>query len=72
MVQNHRTTDWFGQEGTLELIQPTPARGRDLFPQPRVLPAPSNLALSPAGEGAAAAPPGSLGLTALTGKTFIL
>jgi len=33
--------------------------GRDPFPQPRVLRAPSNLALSPAREGAATASLGS-------------
>jgi len=45
---------------------------RDIFHQPRVLPAPSNLALNPAREGAATASLGSLGqgLTTLTGKNF--
>jgi len=48
--------------------------GRDPFHQPRVLPASSNLRLSPAKEGAATAPLGSLGqgLTALRGKNFFL
>jgi len=48
--------------------------GRDPFHQPRVLHAPSNLALNPATEGAATAPLGSLGqgLTTLTGKNFFL
>ena len=47
---------------------------RDIFPQPRVLPAPSNLALNPAREGAATASLGSLGqvLTTLMGKNFFL
>jgi len=35
--------------------------GRDPFHQPRLLPAPSNLALNPAREGAATASLGSLG-----------
>jgi len=58
----HRITEWFGLEGTLKLIsfQP-PAMGRDPFHQPRVLKAPSNLALNPAREGAAAASLGNLG-----------
>jgi len=60
-------------EGILKLIsfQP-PAVGRDPFHQPRLLRAPSNLALNPAGEGAATASLGSLGqgLTTLTGKNF--
>ena len=48
--------------------------GRDPFPQPRVLRAPSSLALNPAREGAATAPLGSLGqgLTTLRGKSFFL
>jgi len=47
---------------------------RDSFHQPRVLRAPSNLALSTAREGAATAPLGSLGqgLTTLMGKNFFL
>jgi len=45
--------------------------GRDIFHQPRVLPAPSNSALSTAREGASL---GSLGqgLTTLTVKNFVL
>ena len=45
---------------------------RDISHQPRVLRAPSNLALSPAREGAATASLGSLGqgFTTLTGKNF--
>ena len=65
--------EWFGLEGTLKIIwfQP-PAMGRDTFHQPRLLRAPSNLALSTAREGAATASLGNLGqgLTALTGKNF--
>ena len=68
-------TDWFGLGGTLKIIwfQP-PARSRDISHQPRVLRAPSNLALSPAREGAAPASLGSLGqgLTTLLGKKFFL
>jgi len=47
---------------------------RDPFPQPRVLRAPSNLALNPAREGAATASLGRLGqgLTTLMGKNFFL
>jgi len=47
---------------------------RDPFHQPRVLRAPSNLALNPAREGAATASLGSLGqcFTPLTGKNFFL
>jgi len=47
---------------------------RDIFHQPRVLRAPSNLALSTAREGAATASPGNLGqgLTTLMGKNFFL
>jgi len=48
--------------------------GRDRFPQPRLLPAPSNLALNTPREGAATAPLSTpcQGLTALTGKNFLL
>jgi len=48
--------------------------GRDPFHQPRVLPAPSNLALSTAREGAATASLGSLGqgLTTLRVKNSFL
>jgi len=51
-----------------------PAMGRDPFHQPRVLRAPSNLALNTAREGAATASLGSLGqgLTTLLGKNFCL
>ena len=47
---------------------------RDIFHQPRVLRAPSNLALSTAREGAATASLGNLrqGLTTLMGKNFFL
>jgi len=47
---------------------------RDILPQPRVLRAPSNLALSTAREGAATASLGSLGqgLNTLMGKKFFL
>jgi len=55
--QNHRLV-WAGRDLRAHPAHP-PAPGRDPFPQPRVLPAPSNLALSRAGEGAVAAPPGS-------------
>ena len=65
--------EWFGLEGTLKLIwfQP-PAMSRDIFHQPRVLRAPSNLALNPAREGAATASLANLGqgLTTLMGKNF--
>jgi len=60
-------------EGTLQtiLFHP-PALGRAPFHQPRLLQAPSNLALNPAREGAATASLGSLGqgLTTLLGKNF--
>jgi len=48
--------------------------GRDIFHQPRVLRAPSSLALNPAREGTATASLGSLGqgLTTLMGKNFFL
>ena len=51
-----------------------PATGRDPFHQPRLLRAPSSLALSTAREGAATAPLGNLGqsLTTLMGKNFFL
>jgi len=47
---------------------------RDIFHQPRVLRAPSSLALNTAREGAAAASLGNLGqcLTTLMGKNFFL
>jgi len=72
---NHRIMEWFGLEGTLKLLwfQP-PAMSRDVSHQPRVLRAPSNLALSTAREGAATASLGSVGqgLTTLRGKNFFL
>ena len=71
--RGHRNTEWFGWEGTLQTIQfQPPAISRDIFHQPRVLKAPSNLALNPAREGAATASVGNLGqgLTTLTGKNF--
>jgi len=48
--------------------------GRDIFHQPSMLRAPSNLTLSTAREGAATAPLGSLFwcLTTLMGKDFFL
>ena len=51
-----------------------PAMSRDIFHQPRLLRAPSNLALSPAREGVATASLGSLGqrFTTLMGKNFFL
>ena len=54
-------------------LQP-PAMGRDPFRQPRVLRAPSNLALNTAREGAATASLGNLGqgLTTLRVKNFFL
>jgi len=64
----------FGLEGTLQITQfHPPAMGRDPFHQPRVLRAPSNLALSPAREGAATASLGSLGqgLTTLIIKNVL-
>jgi len=71
----HRVTGWFGLEGTLQIIYFHPyALGRDCFPQPRVLRAPSNLALSTAREGPSTASLGSLGqgLTTLKVKSFFL
>jgi len=69
---NHRMV-WVGRDLTDHPVPP-PAMGRDPFPQPRVLPAPSSLALSPARERAATASQGSLGqgLTTLMGKNFCL
>jgi len=68
-------TEGLGLEGTIkDHPVPPPAMGRDPFPQPRVLRAPSSLALNPAREGAAIAPLGSLdqGPTTLRGKSFFL
>ena len=50
------TIEWFGLEGTLQIIsfQP-PAMGRDTFHQTRLLKAPSHLALNTAREWAATA-----------------
>jgi len=70
-----RIIERFGLGRTLKLIQfHPPATGRDIFPQPRVPRAQSNLALSPAREGAATASLGSLGqgLTTLMGKDLFL
>ena len=57
-----------------DLLVPTPCHEQDIFHQPRVLRAPSNLALNPAREGAATASLGSLGqgLTILMGQNFFL
>ena len=74
-MYNHRITGWFGLEGTLQITQfHPPALGRDPFHQPRLLQAPSNLALNPARERAATASLGSLGqgLTILRVNNFIL
>jgi len=62
-----------GRDLTDHLVPP-PCPGRDPFHQPRVLSAPSNLALNPVREGAATASLGSLGqgLTTLMGKNFSL
>jgi len=73
--QNHGVKEWFGLEGTSQILQSQPpAMSRDPFHQPRLLPAPSNLALNPAREGAATASLGSLGqgITAFTVKNFFL
>ena len=57
----HRFTEWFGLEGTLKIIWfHPPAMSRDISHQPRVLSAPSNLALSTAREGAATASLGNV------------
>jgi len=65
-------TKWLGLEGTLKIIHPT--TGRDPFHQPRVLRAPSNLALSTARERATTASLGNLGqgLTTLIIQNFFL
>jgi len=45
--------EWFGLEGTLQIPQfHPPALGRDPFHQPRLLQAPSNLALNVPRDGA--------------------
>jgi len=64
---------WVGRDLKDHLV-PTPAMSRDIFHQPRVLRAPSNLALNSAREGAATASLGNLGqgLTTLMGKNFFL
>jgi len=61
---HHRIIAWFGLEGTLKII----------WFQPRLLRAPSNLALNPAREGAATASLGNLGqgFTTLMRKNFFL
>jgi len=65
---------WVGRDLEGHLVPNPPAMGRDIFHQPRVLRAPSNLALSTAREGAATASLGNLGqgLTTLMGKNFFL
>jgi len=70
-----RITEWFVLEGTLWIILFQPrAMGTDPFHQPRLLKAPSNLALDTAREGAATASLGNLcqGLTTLRVKNFFL
>jgi len=65
----------WGQKGPYRSTSSNPrAMDRDIFHQPRVLRAPSNLALSTAREGAATASPRNLGqgLTTLMGKNFFL
>jgi len=64
---------WVGRDLIDHPVQP-PAIGRDPFHQPRVLRAPSNLALNTAREGAATASLGSLGqgLTTLTKENGLL
>jgi len=62
-------------EGTLKITHFHPSTvGGDPFHQPRLLRAPSSLALNPAREGAATASLGSLGqgLTALRVRNFFL
>jgi len=63
-------TGWVGRDFKTSLGSNPPATGRAPFHQPRVLPAPSNLALNTARDGAATASLGSLGwgLATLTGK----
>ena len=70
--ESYRIIAWFGLEGALKIILFHPAISRDIFPQPRVLRAPSSLASSPTREGAATASPGNLGqgFTTLMGKNF--
>jgi len=65
---------WVGTDLKDHLVPTPPATSRDIFHQPRVLRAPSNLALNPAREGASTASLGSLGqgLTTLTEKDFFL
>jgi len=55
-------------------LVPTSAISRDIFHQPRLLRAPSNLALNPAREGAVTASLGNLGqgFTILMVKNFFL
>ena len=50
--RTHRTTEWFGLEGPLKIIQTKPpAMGRNTLHQTRLLKAPSSLALNTAREG---------------------
>jgi len=63
---------WVGRDLKDHLVPTPPAMGRDIFHQPRLLRAPSNMALNTAREGAATASLGNLGqcLTTLMGKNF--
>jgi len=63
-----------GSKTPLKIIQSYPCHGQGPLPQPRVLPAPSSLALNPVREGAATAPLGSpgRGLSTLTAEHFFL
>jgi len=65
---------WVGRDLKDHLVPTPPAMSRDIFHQPRVLRAPSNLALNTAREGAATASLDSLGqcLTTLMVKNFFL
>jgi len=62
--QGHRRV-WVGRDLRDHPAHP-PAMGRDISRQPRVLRAPSSLALNPAREGAATAPLGSPGQSLAT------
>jgi len=71
--QNHIIMEWFGLEGPLEAIEPSPpAVSRDIFTWIRVLRAPSNLAWNVLRDGASTTSLGNLGqgLTTLTVKNF--
>ena len=72
--ENHRIMEWVRLEGTLKLIWFQPPCHQQGHLPPAQLRAPSNLALSPAREGAATASLGNLGqgLTTLMGKNFFL